>query len=144
MRRGTLLALAPLMIAPVAVYNLFALTLPGALRSKEAYAHLTGPLLQLTTAGGGAWPITPGDLFLTGALVALFVELVKSTSTRRITMINHGLSILLFAICLGEMLLVPACATSTFLLITLMVLLDVLVGFMVRQSGRAPPLSDVR
>jgi hypothetical protein len=53
---------------------------------------------------------------------------------------------MLFAICLAEMLLAPACATSTFFLVTLMVLLDVLVGFMARSGGnrRTTDLSDIR
>jgi hypothetical protein len=143
-RRGSLLAVTPLMIVPVIIYNLFVLTLSGGLKSRVAHASLTQPLLRLTTAGGGAWPVSPGDLLLAAALVVLFLEMVKSTAGRRLTMINHGLSMLLFAICLAEMLLTPACATSTFFLITLMVLLDVLVGFMVRDGGRGSPISDIR
>ena len=102
-RRGSVLAVTPLMIAPVIIYNLFVLTLPGGLKSNVAHASLTRPLLRLTTAGGGAWPISPGDLLLAASLVVLFVELVKSTASRRLTMVNHGLSMLLFAICLAEM-----------------------------------------
>jgi len=141
-RRGSVLAVTPLMIAPVIVYNLFALTLPGGLKSRVAHASLTQPLMRLTTAGGGAWPISPGDLLLAAALVVLFLELVKSTASRRLTVVNHVLSMLLFATCLAEMLLAAACATSTFFLIALMVLLDVLAGFMVREGG--PPISDIR
>jgi hypothetical protein len=37
----------------------------------------------------------------------------------------------LFILCLVEFLLFPAFATSTFFLVTLMVLLDVLAGFIV-------------
>jgi hypothetical protein len=143
-RRGWVLAVTPLMIVPVIIYNLFALSLPGGLKSRMAHANLTQPLLRLTTTGGGAWPISPGDLLLAAALVVLFLELVKSTASRRLTMINHGLSMLLFAICLAEMLLTAACATSTFFLIALMVLLDVLAGFMARDGGRGPPISDIR
>jgi hypothetical protein len=138
------LAVTPLMIVPVIIYNLFALTLPGGLKSRVAHASLTQPLLRLTTTGGGAWPISPGDLLLAVALVVLFLELVKSTASRRLAMINHGLSTLLFAVCLAEMLLAAACATSTFFLIALMVLLDVLAGFMVRGGAGGQPISDVR
>ena len=142
MRRDSVLAVTPLMIAPVIVYNLFALILPGGLKSRVAYEHLTQPLLRLTTGGGGEWPVSTGDLILAAALVVLFLELVKSTTSRRLTLVNHGLSMLLFAICLAEMLLAPACATSTYFLITLMILLDVLAGFMVRGGG--PTVSDIR
>ena len=63
--------------------------------------------------------------------MVLFVELLKSTTSRRIAIINHSLSMVLFILCLVEFLLFPAFATSTFFLITLMVLLDVLAGFIV-------------
>jgi hypothetical protein len=144
--KGALLAVTPLMIVPVMIYNLFALTLPGGLKSRVAHASVTQPLIRLRTAGGGAWPVSPADLLLAAALAVLFMELVKSTANRRLAMINHGLSVLLFAICLAEMLLTPACATSTFFLVTLMVLLDVLAGFMVRVGPRRRGLdmSDVR
>lgn len=146
MRRGSALAVTPLMMLPVIVYNLFALTLHGGLTSRETHTSLTQPLLRLTTGGGGEWPVSAGDLMLAMALVMLFLELVKSSASRRLTLVNHGLSMLLFAICLGEMLLAPACATSTYFLITLMVLLDVLAGFMARTpaSRQREDFSDVR
>ena len=146
MKRGWLLAVTPLMVAPVIAYNLFALALPGGLKSPLAHDSLTRPLLRLTTAGGGLWPICAGDLLQAAALCVFFTDLVKSTASRRLTLINHGLSGLLFAICLAEMLLAPACATSTFFLVALMVLLDVLAGFMVRAGAtqRGPGPSDIR
>lgn len=68
---------------------------------------------------------------MAASLVVLFVELLKSTTSRRIAIINHSLSMVLFIFCLVEFLLFPAFATSTFFLVTLMVLLDVLAGFIV-------------
>ena len=56
---------------------------------------------------------------------------LKSTSSRRVAIINHSLSMILFIVCLIQFLLFGAFATSTFFLITLMVLLDVLAGFIV-------------
>ena len=146
MRRGFVIAVTPLTILPVMAYNLFALTLPGGLSSPAAHAGLTRPLMQMTTTGGGIWPISPGDLLLAAALAVFFLELVKSTASRRLTTINHVLSALLFALCLVEMLLAPACDTSTFFLVTLMVLLDVLAGFMARAgaSRRGLDNSDIR
>ena len=61
----------------------------------------------------------------------LFVELIKATHTGTSAIINHGLSLILFIVCLVEFLLAPAFATSVFFLLTLMVLLDVLAGFIV-------------
>jgi O-antigen ligase len=72
-----------------------------------------------------------GDILVFAALVILFIELLKSTTSRRIAIINHSLSMVLFIVCLVEFLLFRAFATSAFFLITSMVLLDVLAGFIV-------------
>lgn len=130
-----LVAVTPLTMMPVAAYNLFAVLLPGGFHSRVAYETLMHPLIQLTTASGGAWPICASDILVAIGLLVLFVELVKSTATHRIALINHALSMLLFVICLLELLLTPAFATSTFFLLALMVLLDVLAGFIVTVSA---------
>jgi hypothetical protein len=94
-----------------------------------ANARLSAPLFELRTAPGGVWPVSVADLLLAASLVVMFVELIKSTHDRRVAIVNHALSMALFVACLAEMLLASAFATSTFFLITLMVLLDVLAGF---------------
>jgi hypothetical protein len=140
MGRFAALAAAPLLILPVAVYNLFIATLAGGFQSTGAHAHLTAPLFQLTTAPGGVWPVSAADLLLAAALIVLFVDLFKTTSDRRIAIVGHGLSMLLFVVCLAELLLGAAFATSTFFLITLMVLLDVLAGFILHIAGTRGPI----
>ena len=129
---GKAFAAAPLLLLPVAAYNILAAILGGFAGVSVNFA-LGEPRFELATASGGEWPVSPGDLLLAAALATLFVELVKSTGSRRLTLVNHGLSMLLFGICLAEMLLAPACATSPFFLVTLMILLDVVAGFMVRN-----------
>ena len=89
------------------------------------------PETATTTAPEPTVRVSLGDLLLAASLVVLFVELLKSTTSRKIAIINHSLSMVLFILCLVEFLLAPAFATSTFFLITLMVLLDVLAGFIV-------------
>jgi hypothetical protein len=92
---------------------------------------MTDQLFTIHMPTGADWPVGLGDLLLAASLVVLFVELLKSTTSRRIAIINHSLSMILFIVCLIEFLLAPAFATSTFFLITVMVLLDVLAGFIV-------------
>jgi hypothetical protein len=121
----------PLLALPVLIYNLIALTLSGGFFGSTAAARMTDQLFVLKMAGGTPWPITLGDLLLAVSLVVLFIELLKSTTSRKIAIINHSLSMVLFIGCLVEFLLAPAFATSTFFLVTLMVLLDVLAGFIV-------------
>jgi len=123
-------AAAPLMALPVLAYNLLALAL-GGLKASDAADRLAARLLDIPMASRVEWPLSLGDLFVAGSLVVLFVELLKAASSRRAAVINHSLSMVLFIGCLVEFLLFPAFATSTFFLITLMVLLDVLAGFIV-------------
>jgi CHASE2 domain-containing sensor protein len=121
----------PLLALPVLVYNLVALTLDGGFSAVDAHARMTEGLFTIRMASNVDWPVNLGDLFLAAALVVLFIELLKSTTSRGVAIVNHALSMILFIICLIQFLLAPAFATSTFFLITLMVLLDVLAGFIV-------------
>jgi hypothetical protein len=128
---GTMFAALPLLALPAIVYNLVALTLPGGFRATDADLRMSEPLFSTAMASGAAWPVSLGDLLLAISLVVLFIELLKSTNSRRTAIVNHALSMLVFVVCLVEFLLAPAFATSTFFLIVLMVLLDVLAGFIV-------------
>ena len=121
----------PLLALPVLVYNLLLLTMAGGLGTADAPSKLAAPLFTIPMTSGGAWPVTSGDLFLAGSLVVLFMELLKSTNSRNVAIANHALSMILFVVCLVEFLLLKGFATSVFFLITLMVLLDVLAGFIV-------------
>jgi hypothetical protein len=124
-------AALPLLALPVLFYNVFAKFAGGGLRSTGTEARFSARLMDIPMASHGQWSISLSDLFLAGSLVVLFVELLKSTTSRQAAIINHSLSMVLFIICLVEFLLLPAFATSTFFLLTLMVLLDVLAGFIV-------------
>ena len=125
-----MLAAFPLLVLPVALYNLLMLTISGGFAG-AAGARLSTPLINLHMVSRTAWPISLGDILLTGSLLILFAELLKSAGSRRIALINQSMSGLLFVVCLVEFLLFPAFATSTFFLISLMVLLDLAAGFIV-------------
>ena len=121
----------PLLVLPVLLYNLVLLSMKGGLGSTEAAAQLTQPLFTIHMTSGGAWPVSLGDLFLAAALIVMFIELLKSANSRNVAIINHSLSMILFVGCLVEFLLLKGFSTSVFFLITMMVLLDVLAGFIV-------------
>ena len=124
-------AALPLLALPVIGYNCLVLMfLPGGRRG-AATPRLNEAVMVLPAASGGRWPVTLGDLIVFVSLIILFIELLKSTGSRRAVIINHSLSLLLFAGCLVEFLLFQAFATSAFFLLATMVLLDVLAGFAV-------------
>ena len=134
----------PLLALPVLAYNLLALTVAGGFGGSGAPERMSAQLFSIRTASHTQWPVSLADLLLAGALVVLFIELLKSTTSRQVAIVNHSLSMILFILCLVEFLLFPAFATSAFFLLTLMVLLDVLAGFIVTivASRREIEFSD--
>ncbi len=124
-------AAVPLLALPVLVYNLIVLTLPGGFKAADASLRLAQPLFNIRMTSGASWAVSLSDLLLAASLVVLFVELLKSASSKRMAIVNHSLSMVLFIACLVEFLLLPAFETSTFFMLALMVLLDVLAGFIV-------------
>jgi len=121
----------PLLAIPVVLYNLIAVTKMMSGGAAATNSALTAQLFTVPMASGASWTLTSGDLLILLALFMLFFELLKATTSRRVAIVNHSLSMIVFIICLVEFLLVPAFATSTFFLITMMTLLDVLAGFIV-------------
>lgn len=122
----------PLLVVPVVIYNLVVLlggSAPDAVLGPAAV--LSEVLFRVPMTSGAFWTISVGDLILFLSLILLFVELLKSTSSQRIAIVNHALSMVLFVVCLVEFLLLPGFAGSVFFLILTMVLLDVLAGFIV-------------
>lgn len=101
-------------------------------------ALLTGPalsasLMSATLPSGTAWTLTMGDLLILVGVALLFLEILKASRTRRAGA-DHALSMVLFVVALIEFLLVPACGTSVFLIITGLTLIDVIAGFSVSLS----------
>ncbi|MFZ4166788.1 hypothetical protein [Brevundimonas sp. NPDC058933] len=122
----------PLLVVPVVIYNLVVLL--GGSASDAVLgpaAVLSEVLFRVPMTSGAVWTISVGDLILFLSLILLFVELLKSTSSQRVAIVNHALSMVLFVVCLVEFLLLPGFAGSVFFLILTMVLLDVLAGFIV-------------
>jgi hypothetical protein len=70
-------------------------------------------------------------MLLTGALIVLFFEIVKSTRTGGNSVVDHALSMIVFVVCLILFLVWQPAASSLFFMITLISLIDVIAGFSV-------------
>ncbi len=129
---GAIFNVFPLILIPVLTYNIWAFGATAATRDGgDVREHLLAQWARIDMASGVQWIITFGDVMILLALLLLFVELLKSTSTGTAAIFNHALSMLVFIICLVEFLLHPAFATSVFFVIMIMALLDVLAGVVV-------------
>ena len=136
-------AALPLLGLPVLVYVLYALTFPGGATDLPE-AHMGQVLFSVAMASRVSWPVHVGDLFVFASVVILFMELLKAPQSGRVAIIHHSLAMLLFITCLVAFLLQRNFATSTFFLITAMVLLDVLAGFIVSIASARREIDVVR
>jgi hypothetical protein len=113
----------PLLVIPFAIYNMIAFLLPGiAWIDKVATIHLMS---------GQDWLLTPEDILLALSIVLLGIEVIKATRMGIRGIIEHVLSMLLFIIMLVEFLLVARAGTSTFFILMVISLVDVLAGFII-------------
>ena len=121
-----MLRLIPLLIIPIAIYNLFALG--GNVAGHNVQDMLTSPF-SLKMFSGDEWRISFSDFLLLFGIALLFVEVVKATRTTSKEIINHGLSMLVFVAALIEFITLKGFATSTFFFLTLFTLFDVVAGY---------------
>jgi len=91
-------------------------------------------MFSLRLPSGQKWHAHFSDLLLLFAAVMLYFELFKSTRTDTNAIVEHILSLMVFVIFLVLFLTVKPCGTSTFLLATLMSLIDVIAGFTITIS----------
>jgi hypothetical protein len=120
----------PLLLVPFAIYNIIAFVMPG--------LTWTAPVTTVHLASGGEWSMAPGDMLIVLSVLLLFVEMMKSTRIGIRTVVDHGLSLLLFLAMLVEFLLVKQAASATFFLLMIISFVEVLGGFAVtlRTSQR--------
>jgi hypothetical protein len=113
----------PLLLIPFAIYNIVAFLMPG--------VSWGGVLATVHMVSKADWTMTAGDMLIALGILLLFGEMLKSTRIGIRTVVDHGLSLILFLGMLVEFLLVPQAATSTFFLLLVLSFVDVLGGFAV-------------
>lgn len=120
---GALFNIFPKMLIPVIIYAIVAF-IGGA-------DVMRATLFEVPMVSNVNWGLTTGDLLLVLGLIFLFIEMVKSAGSGTSTIVNHGLSMVVFVVCLALFLLVAQFATSTFFVLMFMTLTDVVAGFVV-------------
>ena len=123
----------PLMAVPVIIYNLMAFAFGGGPDGTMTMTENIGrPVFSFgMPAPGTVWDVSAGDILIILALIFFFIEILKSTETGSSSIVNHATSMLVFVLTLIEFLLLKNFATSTFFLLMVMCLLDVLAGVVV-------------
>jgi hypothetical protein len=112
----------PLLVIAFILYNAIVFMF-----GTEALNNLALP--EISMLSGGVWRFTWGDFVILVTLFLLFIELVKATYTTTSSLVDHGLSMVVFIACLVEFLLAPQAATSPFFLVMVATGIDVVAGF---------------
>jgi len=115
----------PLLLIPLVIYNIvaFIFRLPDDIwTTQAATVHMMS---------GQDWVLTWEDLLLAFSIFLLWIEIIKSTRMGMRSIMDHILAMALFVAMLVEFLLVRQAGTSTFFLLMVIALVDVLAGFIV-------------
>ena len=113
----------PLIVIAFIMYN--AVVLVGGADAVVMLKKEVLPIPLMTTTLLLTW----GDLLILLTMGLLFVELMKATYTSSASLLDHGLSMLVFVACLIEFLLVKTAGTSVFFFIVVATLIDVMAGY---------------
>jgi hypothetical protein len=117
----------PLLLIPFALYNMiaFLLNMP-----------LTETAFTLPLVGNRRMPVNIGDLLVALAMLLLYVEVLKAARWRAKAAMDHALAFILLAAIAAELVLVPAAATSTLLLMAVLSFVDFIIGLsLISRSG---------
>jgi len=112
----------PLLLIPFAIYNIIAFLFGTGFND----TLFTIPMMSKATLN-----VTTSDLLLILSIFLLFVEILKATRVGTRSIVDHILSFILFIVMIGEFMIVPRAATSTFLLLVVIAFVDVVGGFSV-------------
>ena len=115
----------PLLVIPLLAYVGFA----------AAGADFGTSRFDVTMPSGGMWHLALGDILLVIGLGLLFFEILKATRTGGASIIDHAFSMIVFVVCLILFLIWTRAATSTFFLLMLMAMIDVIAGFSVTLNA---------
>jgi hypothetical protein len=119
----------PLLLIPLAIYNCVAFLMPT--------VSFAEPLFRIPLVSGVEWPVTLSDVLIALGIVLLLLEVIKGARPGAKFLTDHLLSFIVFAAAAAEFVMWPKFGTSTFLLLTLLSLVDLLTGISLRTRRRA-------
>jgi hypothetical protein len=122
----------PLLLIPVAIYNIIAFLMPGVPLTEQAE-----PLFKVMLVSGVEWPVTLRDMLLALGILMLMFEVIKGARPGAKYLMDHLLSLIVFGAAAAEFVMWPRFGTSTYFLLTLLALVDFLSGVALRTRRSA-------
>jgi hypothetical protein len=122
----------PLLLIPLAIYNMIVFLMPGVAFNET--------LIRLQLVSGEIWTISLGDMLLGLGVLLLLLEIIKAGKPGGKYLTDHLLSFLVFGGAAAEFVMWQKFGNSTFLLLTLLAMVDFLAGVSLRtRRVRAVP-----
>ena len=103
--------------------------------------YLNLQLFSVNLPSGQLWEPTFAVIVILLGLVALFIELFKSTRTSSVSIIDHILSTFVLVGFMVSWLIFEWAGNSVFLILTVMAFLDVIAGFTITIASARRDLS---
>jgi hypothetical protein len=120
----------PLLLIPLAIVNIIAFLMPG--------VTLDASLAAMSLSSGQLLKITLGDAIVLLGIALLLAEIAKAARPGTRGLMDHLLALIVFGVAAAELMLLPAFASSAFLLLTALLAAEFLVGIVLavrRRSG---------
>ncbi|MGY8704232.1 hypothetical protein RAD16_00630 [Bradyrhizobium sp. 18BD] len=124
----------PLLLIPLAVYNIIAFLMPS--------VSFTDVLFKVPMITGETWPVTLADLMLALGIVLLLLEVVKGARPGSKFLMDHLLSLIVFGAAAAEFVMWPKFGNSTFFLLVLLAMADFLGGVAQRTRRRVTYVAE--
>ncbi|MEW5424238.1 hypothetical protein [Amorphus sp. 3PC139-8] len=133
-----MIAAVPLTIVPLILYNVIAFVFAGGSATSPIWQS---ELFTLTLVSGQAWVPNLADLIAVVAVILLGTEVIKATRVHRRSVLDHLVSTVVMVVYVVEFLAVGAAATSTFFLLTVIAVVDVMAGFTISLGAARRDIS---
>ncbi|MBR0707786.1 MULTISPECIES: hypothetical protein [Bradyrhizobium] len=124
----------PLLLIPLAVYNIIAFLMPS--------VSFSDVLFKVPMITGETWPVTLADLLLALGVVLLLLEVVKGARPGSKFLMDHLLSLIIFGAAAAEFVMWPKFGNSTFFLLVLLAMADFLGGIAQRTRRRVTYVAE--
>jgi hypothetical protein len=124
----------PLLLIPLAVYNIIAFLMPS--------VSFTDVLFKVPMITGEAWPVTLADVMLALGVVLLLLEVVKGARPGSKFLMDHLLSLIVFGAAAAEFVMWPKFGNSTYFLLVLLAMADFLGGIAQRTRRRVAYVAE--
>ena len=118
----------PLLLLPALYVNFMIFAVYG-MDPAAVAKWLSSTAFQLTMFSGAIWSMTQADVILAAAMGLLFIEILKSVGSPMLSLVNHGIAVMTLLIYVVQFISFPAFTNSTFFLLAMMQLIDVIAGY---------------